>query len=202
MITAKLDNKLVLELRNKTGAGFLDCQKALQETSGDVAQAVELLRKKGIATASSKLGRATKEGAVTSYIHHGSRLGVLLEVNCETDFVARTQDFQDLAKELCMQIAASNPHWVSKEEVPKEVLDKEREIYVSQAQASGKPPQAVEKMVEGKVSKFLSEVCLLEQVSIRDTSGKTKVKDLVAQTSTKTGENITVRRFSRFQIGE
>ncbi len=199
---AVLDNKLVLDLRNKTGAGFLDCQKALKETAGDLNQAVELIRKKGLASAAARVGRTTKDGLVANYIHHGGKIGVLLEINCETDFVAKTQEFQDLAKELAMQVAATSPKWARKEDVPEAIVNKEKEIYASQAQATGKPQQAIEKMAEGKLSKFFTEVCLLEQNSVRDTSGKTKVKDLIAQVSAKVGENLSVRRFVRYQVGE
>lgn len=202
MATINLDHQLVLDLRAKTGAGFLDCQKVLRETNGDLTKAVEILRKKGLATAASKMGRVTKEGVIYAYIHHGGKIGVMIELNCETDFVARTEDFQNLAKELAMQVAAANPRWVRKEDVPGDIVTKEKEIYAEQAKASGKPPQAIEKMLEGKLQKFYSETCLVEQASVRDTSGKTKVSDTVAQVSAKVGENIIVRRFSRFQVGE
>lgn len=200
--SVKLDHQLVLDLRNKTGAGFLDCQKALRETNGDLTKAVEALRKKGLATAASKMGRVTKEGVIQAYIHHGGKIGVMIELNCETDFVARTEDFQSLAKELAMQVAAANPRWVRREDVPAEIIAKEKEIYAEQAKASGKPPQAIEKMLEGKLQKFYSETCLLDQASVRDTSGNTRVSDLVAQISAKVGENVSVRRFTRYQVGE
>ncbi len=193
----------VKELREKTGAGFMDCKKALAEVSGDLEQAVRWLREKGLAAAAKKAGRMTSEGLVGTYLHAGGRIGVLVEVNCETDFVAKTPDFQNLVKELAMQVAAASPalpRYVRREDVPAEVVEQEREIYRAQAQSSGKPEKVIEKIAEGKVDKFLSDVCLLEQPFIRDPE-KT-VKDVVSEAIAKLGENINVRRFARFQLGE
>ena len=193
----------VKELREKTGAGFMDCKKALAEVSGNLEQAVRWLREKGLAAAAKKAGRATSEGLVGTYLHAGGRIGVLVEVNCETDFVAKTPDFQNLVKELAMQVAAASPalpRYVRREDVPAEVVEQEREIYRVQAKTSGKPEKLVEKIAEGKVDKFLSDVCLLEQPFIRDPE-KT-VKDVVSEAIAKLGENINVRRFARFQLGE
>jgi elongation factor Ts len=193
----------VKELREKTGAGFMDCKKALAEASGDLEQAVRWLREKGLAAAAKKAGRATSEGLVGTYLHAGGRIGVLVEVNCETDFVAKTPDFQALVKELAMQVAAASPalpRYIRREEVPAEVVEQEREIYRAQAKSSGKPEKVIEKIADGKVDKFLSDVCLLEQPFIRDPE-KT-VKDVVSEAIAKLGENINVRRFARFQLGE
>ena len=195
--------ELVKELRDKTGAGFMDCKKALAEASGDVDQAVRWLREKGLAAAAKKAGRATTEGLVDSYLHAGGRIGVLVEVNCETDFVAKTPDFQRLVKDLAMQVAAASPalpRYVRREEVPAEVIEQEREIYRAQAKGSGKPEKVIEKIVEGKIDKFLADVCLLDQPFIRDPE-KT-VKEVVSEAIAKLGENINVRRFARFQLGE
>jgi elongation factor Ts len=193
----------VKELREKTGAGFMDCKKALAEASGDLEQAVRWLREKGLAAAAKKAGRATSEGMVGTYLHAGGRIGVLVEVNCETDFVAKTPDFQNLVKELAMQVAAASPalpRYIRREEVPADVVEQEREIYRAQAKSSGKPEKVIEKIADGKVDKFLSDVCLLEQPFIRDPE-KT-VKDVVSEAIAKLGENINVRRFARFQLGE
>jgi len=193
----------VKELREKTGAGFMDCKKALAEAGGDLDQAVRWLREKGLAAAAKKAGRVTSEGLIGSYLHAGGRIGVLVEVNCETDFVAKTPDFQGLVKELAMQVAAASPalpRYVRREEVPADVIDLEREIYRAQAKSSGKPDKVIDKIVDGKVDKFLSDICLLEQPFIRDPE-KT-VKDIVSAAIAKLGENINVRRFARFQLGE
>jgi elongation factor Ts len=193
----------VKELREKTGAGFMDCKKALAEAGGDLDQAVRWLREKGLAAAAKKAGRVTSEGLIGSYLHAGGRIGVLVEVNCETDFVAKTPDFQGLVKELAMQVAAASPalpRYVRREEVPADVIDQEREIYRAQAKSSGKPDKVIEKIVDGKIDKFLSDICLLEQPFIRDPE-KT-VKDIVSAAIAKLGENINVRRFARFQLGE
>jgi len=193
----------VKELREKTGAGFMDCKKALAEAAGDLDQAVRWLREKGLAAAAKKAGRATSEGSIGTYLHAGGRIGVLVEVNCETDFVAKTPDFQTLVKELAMQVAAASPalpRYVRREEVPAEVIEAEREIYRAQARSSGKPDKVIEKIVDGKIDKFLSDICLLEQPFIRDPE-KT-VKDMVSEAIAKLGENIHVRRFARFQLGE
>jgi len=191
---------LVKELREKTGAGMMDCKRALTETSGDFEKAIEYLRKKGIASAAKKAGRLTKEGAVTSYIHGEGKVGVLLEVNCETDFVARTEQFRQLVKDVAMHIAAANPQWVRPEEIPGDVLAKEKEIAVAQMQASGKPAAVLEKIAEGKIKKFYEDHCLLHQVFVKD-SNKT-VEQLLKETIATLGENISVRRFSRYVLGE
>ncbi|MFN3396751.1 MAG: translation elongation factor Ts [Thermodesulfovibrionales bacterium] len=190
---------MVKELREKTGAGMMECKKALQESNGDFEKAVTVLRQKGLASASKKAGRTASEGLVSSYIHM-DRIGVLVEVNCETDFVARTEDFRNLVKDIAMHIAAANPVYISREQVPQETIEKEKEIY--RAQISGKPPQVVEKIIEGKLEKFYNDTCLLDQVFIKDPEQKMKVKDLITEKIAKLGENIVVRRFARFQLGE
>ncbi len=190
----------VKELREKTGAGMMDCKKALLETNGDFEQAVDFLRKKGIASASKKAGRATNEGAVGSYIHGEGRVGVLIEVNCETDFVARTEQFRSFVKDLSMHIAAASPQWVKTDEVPEDVIKKEKEIAVEQMRAEGKPENVLEKIAEGKMRKFFEEHCLLEQSFVKDPDKK--IIDLVKEVMATLGENITVRRFSRFALGE
>ncbi|MCI0513468.1 translation elongation factor Ts [candidate division KSB1 bacterium] len=190
---------LVKELREKTGAGMMDCKKALQETGGDTEKAIEWLRKKGIAKAEKRAGRATKEGLITAYIHPGSRLGVLVEVNCETDFVAKTDEFAEFAKNIAMQVAAANPGYVVREEVPQALLDKEIEVYKTQAMNQNKPANVAEKIALGKLDKFYQEVCLTDQVYIKDPN-KT-IHDLLAELIAKTGENIVIRRFTRFQLG-
>jgi elongation factor Ts len=192
----------VKELRDRTGAGVMDCKEALQASAGDLEAAVEYLRKKGVAGAAKRASRETKEGVVGSYIHAGAKLGVLVEVDCETDFVARTDGFQTLVKDLAMQVAASNPTYVSREDVPATVLDKEREIYREQMADQKKPPQVIDKIVEGKLEKFFTEQCLLEQTFIKDPAGKQKVKDVVDEVNAKTRERVVVRRFARFQVGE
>jgi len=194
--------QLVKELRDRTGAGVMDCKEALNASGDNLDTAVEYLRKKGIASAAKKAHREAKEGVVGSYIHAGSKLGVMVEVNCESDFVARTDAFQDLVKDLAMQVAASNPSYVAREDVPGEVLEKEREIYRGQMADQKKPPQVIDKIIEGKLEKFFSESCLLEQPFIKDAQGKTMVRDLVATATAKTGERIVVKRFARFQVGE
>ena len=194
--------QLVKELRDRTGAGVMDCKEALQAAGDDLDSAVEYLRKKGIASAAKKAHREAKEGVIGSYIHAGAKLGVLVEVNCESDFVARTDAFQELVKDLAMQVAAASPVYVAREDVPGEVLEKEREIYREQMADQKKPAQVIDKIVEGKLEKFFTESCLLEQPFIKDATGKTKVKDLVATTTAKTGERVVVKRFARFQVGE
>ncbi len=193
--------QLVKELRDLTSAGVMDCKEALNATGDNLEAAVEYLRKKGIASAAKKAHREAKEGVVGSYIHAGAKLGVLVELNCESDFVARTDAFQELVKDLGMQVAAANPTYVAREDVPGEVLEKEREIYREQMAKEKKPPQVIDKIVEGKLEKFFADACLLEQPFIKDASGKTRVKELVATTTAKTGERIVVKRFARFQIG-
>ena len=192
----------VRELRDKTGAGVMDCKEALAASGEDLDKAVEFLRKKGLAAASQRAHREARDGVVSAYIHAGSKLGVLVEVNSETDFVARTEQFQELAKSLAMQVAATNPRWVSRDQVPADVLDREREIYRQQMADQKKPPQVLDRIIEGKLAKFYEESCLVDQAFIRDASGKMRVGDLVAQVSAQTGEKIAVRRFVRFQVGE
>jgi len=190
----------VKDLREKTGAGFMDCKAALRESSGDFDGAVRYLRERGLAAAAKKAGRATAEGSIGSYIHAGGKIGVLIEVNCETDFVARTDDFQQFVRSLAMQVAAARPLYVSRDEIPASELTREREIYTAQAAQSGKPAQVVAKMVEGKLDKYAAEVCLLDQDYVKE-PGK-PVRQVVADAISKLGENITVRRFVRFQLGE
>ena len=190
----------VKQLREKTGAGMMECKSALTEAGGDQEKAVDLLRKKGLASAAKRAGRATSNGVVGSYIHLGGKVGVLVEVNCETDFVARTDDFQTLVKELALHIAAADPRYVRRDEVPADVLEKEKEIYRAQFADSGKPPAVVEKIVEGKLGSFYSQIVLIDQPSVRDPN--VTVSQLIAQASAKTGENITVSRFARFKVGE
>jgi elongation factor Ts len=190
----------VKALRDKTGAGMMECKAALQESGGDQEKAVDYLRKKGLASAAKRAGRATTNGVVGSYIHMGGKVGVLVEVNCETDFVARTDDFQTLVKELALHIAAADPRYARREEVPADVLEKEKETYRAQFADSGKPTQVVEKIVEGKLGAFYSQVVLVDQPSVRDPN--VTVAQLIAQASAKTGENITVSRFARFKVGE
>ncbi|HZS32366.1 MAG TPA: translation elongation factor Ts [Methylomirabilota bacterium] len=192
----------VRELRDKTGAGVMDCKEALAASGDDLERAVDYLRKKGVAAASKRAHREARDGVVASYIHAGSKLGVLIEVNCETDFVARTEQFQELVKGLAMQVAAAAPQWVAREQVPADVIEREKEIYRQQMAEQRKPPAVLEKIIEGKLGKFYEETCLLDQPFIRDASGKTRVADVVAQVSAQTGEKIAVRRFVRFQVGE
>jgi elongation factor Ts len=192
----------VRELRERTGAGVMDCKAALEAAKGDMQGAVEHLRKKGLADAAKKAHREAKDGVVASYIHPGGKIGVLVEINCETDFVARTDDFQQLVKDVAMQVAAANPSFVSREDVPGSVVEKERDIYRQQMADQKKPPQVIDKIIEGKLEKFYAESCLMEQPFIRDASGKTRLKDLVDQATAKMGERIVVKRFARFQVGE
>jgi len=194
--------QLVKELRDLTGAGVMDCKEALQSTSGDLQGAVEYLRKKGLAQAAKRAHRDAREGLVGTYVHSGAKLGVLIEVNCETDFVARTEAFQGLLKDLGMQVAAANPAYVAREDVPGEVIEKEREIYRGQLADQKKPAQVIDKIIEGKLEKFYAESCLMEQPFIRDPSGKTRLRDMVDQATSKMGERIVVKRFARFQVGE
>ena len=195
------DAKTVMELRERTGAGVMDCKSALQASDGNLDAAVEFLRKKGLADAKKRESRDAKDGLVHAYIHAGSKLGVLIEVNCETDFVAKTDAFQGLVRDLAMQVAAASPAFVSREDVPATVLEKEREIYRGQMADQKKPPQVIDKIVEGKLEKFFSEQCLLEQPFIKDATGKTRIKDLVDQVNAATKEKVLVKRFARFQVG-
>ena len=194
--------QLVKELRDRTGAGVMDCKEALQEARGSLEAAIAYLRKKGLAQAAKRAHRDAKEGVVGAYIHPGAKLGVLVEVNCETDFVAKTDAFQELIKDLAMQIAAANPAYIAREDVPAAVVEREREVYRAQLADQKKPPQIVDKIVEGKLEKFFGEQCLLEQPFIKDASGKTRVRDLVDAVNAKTGERVVVKRFARFQVGE
>ena len=191
---------LIQDLRAKTGVGIMDCKTALNECNGDINKAVEYLRKKGIATAKSRGTRTTSQGQVQSYIHAGGKIGVLVEANCETDFAAKTQDFTDFVRDIAIQIAATSPLAIDRERVPEEVVEKEKEIYASQAGAAGKPEKIVEKIVEGKLKKFFSDVCLLEQPFVKDPD--ITVQGLLDEIMAKTGENIVIRRFVRFQLGE
>jgi len=190
----------VKELRERTGAGVVDCQKALAQTDGDVEKAIVFLREKGLAAAAKRAGRTAAQGLVNAYIHGGGKIGVLVEVNCETDFVARTEEFQRLVKDIAMQVAAANPRYVRREEVADAERERERAIYRAQTEQSGKPAAVIDRIVEGKLEKFYSEACLLEQPFIRDPN-KT-IDQLVKDAVARTGENIVVRRFARFQIGE
>ncbi len=198
--TPKIDAKLVKELREKSGAPMGDCLKALQEANGDMENAFVVLRKRGMASAAKKASRTTNEGAVGTYIHAGGKIGVLLELNCESDFVARTEDFQELLKDISMHIAAVDPRYVSKDDVTPADIDREKEIYRAQAASSGKPANIIERMLEGKMSKFYEEVCLLEQPFIKEQS--LSIQQLIAQKVAKLGENISVRRFARFKVGD
>jgi len=195
-----IDAKVVKALRERTGAGMMDCKKALLETDGDLEKAVDHLRKTGIAKAEKKGQRTTKEGLIFSYIHHGGKLGVLLEINCETDFVAKTEGFNELAQNLSMQIAATNPASISRDDMDPAVLEIEKTIFTDQAKESGKPDNIVEKMVEGRIEKFFAESCLLEQQYIKDSDRK--ISDLLTEAVSTLGENIVVNRFVRFAIGE
>ena len=198
--TVNISAAQVKELREKTGAPMMDCKQALTEAKGDLENAVVLLRKRGIAVAAKKAARATSEGSVTSYIHAGGTIGVLLEVNCESDFVARTEDFRELVHDIAMHIAASDPRFIRKEDVTAEAFEREKDIYRTQAKATGKPANVVEKIVEGKMGKFYEEVCLYEQPFIKDQT--VTVSQLIAAKIGKLGENISVRRFARFKVGD
>jgi elongation factor Ts len=191
---------MVKDLREKTGAGMMDCKKALAETGGDFQKAIDSLRQKGLATAAKRAGKVASEGVIGSYVHAGAKIGVMIEVNCETDFVAKTDDFLGFAKDLSMHVAAINPTYIQREDIPADVLEKEREIYRVQARSTGKPEKVIEKIVEGKLEKFYSEVCLLEQPFVKDPD--LSVKDLLNGLIAKMGEKIEIRRFCRFQVGE
>ena len=195
-----IDAKTVKQLREKTGAGMMDCKNALTESNGNLDDAIDFLRKSGVAKAEKKGTRETKEGLVYSYIHAGGRLGVMIEVNCETDFVAKTDGFVELAHNLAMQIAATNPIALDKDSVSDDIISKEKEIYAEQAKSSGKPDNIVEKMVEGRLSKFFQENCLMEQAYIKDS--EKKINDLMTETIATLGENITISRYTRFAVGE
>jgi elongation factor Ts len=199
-MTATITAKDVAALRERTGAGMMDCKKALEETSGNLDKAVELLRSKGAAKADKRAGRQTKEGMIANYIHHNGKIAVLVELNCETDFVARTDDFQQLGKSIAEHIAAAAPIAVDKDQVPQDKIDSERRIFVEQVKADGKPEHMIDKIVEGKIQAFYKDVALLHQAWVRDP--KKTIGDLVKETSAKTGENVQVRRFVRYQLGE
>ena len=199
-MTLTIDANTVKQLRDKTGAGMMDCKNALKESNGDLDGAIDYLRKSGAAKAEKKGSRATKEGLVYSYIHAGGRLGVMIEVNCETDFVAKTDGFVELAHNLAMQIAATNPISLDKKSVPDDIIAKEKEIYTEQAKSSEKPDNIIEKMVEGRLSKFFQENCLMEQAYIKDSDKK--ISDLLTETIATLGENITISKFTRFAVGE
>ena len=199
-VSEKIGAALVKELREKSGAPMGDCLKALQECKGDIEGAFVALRKRGMASAQKKAARSTNEGAVGNYIHAGGKIGVMVELNCESDFVARTDDFQDLLKDIAMHIAASDPRYVRSEDVTVEDMEREKEIYRAQAAATGKPPAVVERILDGKMAKFYEEVCLLEQPFIKDQG--VSIKELIATKVGKLGENITVRRFARFKVGD
>ncbi|MBE9546739.1 MAG: translation elongation factor Ts, partial [Proteobacteria bacterium] len=188
------------ELRVKTGTGMMDCKKALTESNGDFEKAIEYLRKKGMSAAAKRSSKAAKEGTVASYIHMGGKIGVMVEVNCETDFVAKTDDFQALAKDIAMHVAASNPLYLKPEDVPDKVLEKERDIYRDQALAEGKPEKIIDRIISGKLKKYFEDVCLLEQKFVKDTD--ISVETLISNMIAKSGENIVLKRFARFQLGE
>lgn len=191
---------VVKELREKTGAGMMDCKKALVECNGDLDAAAKYLREKGIADASKRSGRATKEGVVFSYIHPGNKIGTLVEINCETDFVARNEQFQNMAKDIAMHIAASNPQYVTRDQVPDTVVNAEKEILINQARNSGKPDKVIEQMVSGRIDKFYGQICLMEQPFIKEMNQT--VEEYLKEIISKTGENIQIRRFTRYQLGE
>lgn len=197
---SEISATLVKQLREKTGAGMMDCKKALSECDGDMDKAVDFLRKKGLATAQKRAGRAMTEGTIHSYIHMGGKLGVLVEVNCETDFVARNDEFKEFAKNIAMHIAASNPLGIRPEDVPEDIVNKEREIYQAQVAEMGKPANVIEKIVEGKLNKFFRDNCLLNQAYVRNPD--ITISDLLNDIIAKIGENITIKRFVRYQIGE
>ncbi len=191
--------QMVKELRERTNAGMMDCKKALQECNGDMDKAVDWLRRKGLAVAAKRAGRATTEGAVQCYIHAGNKIGVLVEVNCETDFVAKTDQFVDFVRDIALHIAATNPVAIRREEVPQDLVEKEKEIYANQAKESGKPEHIIEKIVEGRLEKFFKEVCLMEQPFVKNPD--LTIQDMLNELMAKTGENITIRRFARYQVG-
>ncbi|MCP4705599.1 MAG: translation elongation factor Ts [candidate division Zixibacteria bacterium] len=192
--------KTVKELRDKTGAGMMDCKKALNETDGDIEKAITYLREKGISKAAKRAGRETAEGIIYSYIHPGSKLGVMIEIDCETDFVARNEEFQGFAKDIAMQIAASNPIAISREDIDKELIEKERDIYRQLALNEGKPEKIIDKIVDGKIEKYFAESCLLEQPFVKD-SDRT-MQDILTELIAKIGENVTIKRFARFMLGQ
>ena len=198
---AEITAQMIKDLRERTGAGMADCKKSLTETAGDMEKAIEYLRKKGIASAAKKATRIASEGMIVNY-QHGNRIGVLVEVNCETDFVARNPDFVTFAKEVAMQVAAMNPSYVSRDEIPPPILDKERAIRLEQAKQSGKPDAVIPKIVDGQIAKWAKEICLLDQTWVKDPEGKKDIRSLLTDLIAKTGENVRVRRFVRYEVGE
>ena len=200
MATTAITADQVKQLREKTGAGMMECKAALAEANGNMEEAITILRKRGLAQAAKRAGRTTAQGLISSYIHMGGKIGVLVEVNCESDFVARTEDFQNLAKEVAMHIAAADPKWVRREDVPAEAIEKEKSIYRAQMENTGKPAQVLDKIIEGKLGSFYSQFVLLDQPSIRDNN--VAISQLIAQASAKTGENIQINRFVSFRVGE
>jgi len=200
MATTAITADQVKQLRDKTGAGMMECKAALGDANGNMEEAITILRKRGLAQAAKRAGRATAQGLIGSYIHMGGKIGVLVEVNCESDFVARTEDFQNLVKEVAMHIAAADPKWVRREDVPAEALEKEKSIYRAQMENTGKPAHVLDKIIEGKLGSFFSQFVLLDQPSIRDNN--VSISQLIAQASAKTGENIQVNRFVRFRVGD
>lgn len=197
----EISAKAVMDLRQTTGAGMMDCKKALQQTNGDFEKAVDILREKGMAAAQKRAGRATSNGYIAVYVHQGSKLAAMVEVNCETDFVARNEQFREFANNLAMHIAAANPLAINEDELDKEIIEKEREIYRNQALNEGKKPDFVEKIVDGRIKKYYKEVCLLDQIYVRDEERKTTIQDLLTQLIGVIGENIVIGRFARFQVG-
>ncbi len=197
---ATISAEAVKDLREKTGAGMMECKKALVETSGDFEKAIDILRQKGLATAAKKSGRTASEGLIGSYIHMNDKIGVMIEVNCETDFVARTDDFRTLVRDIAMHIAAANPTYLGREDIPHDVIEREKEIY--RGQVTGKPAQVMEKIVEGKLEKFCTETCLVDQIFVKDPDQKKKIKEVITDAIAKLGENIVIRRFTRYQLGE
>lgn len=194
--------KMVSELREKTACGMMECKKALMENNGDMEKAMDFLRKKGLATAKAKADRAAKEGMVCSYVHPGSKIAVLVELNCETDFVARTAEFQEMSKDIAMHIAAMNPLYLKREEVPAEIIEKEKEVYRAQLAEQKKPANVIEKILEGKLEKYYEENCLLDQIFVKDETKKKKVNDIVIEKVASIKENISIRRFVRFELGK
>jgi elongation factor Ts len=200
MATTAITADQVKQLRDKTGAGMMECKAALADANGNMEEAITVLRKRGLAQAAKRAGRATAQGTIGSYIHMGGKIGVLVEVNCESDFVARTEDFQNLVKEVAMHIAAADPRWVKREDVPADAIEKEKSIYRAQMENTGKPASVLDKIIEGKLGSFYSQFVLLDQPSIRDNN--VSISQLIAQASAKTGENIQVTRFVRFRVGD
>lgn len=197
---AEISTEIIVQLREKTGCGMMDCKKALVETKGNMDAAVDYLRQKGLAAVAKRAERTAAQGIVESYIHTGGKIGVLLEVNCETDFVAKNDDFKKFAKDVAMQIAAANPQFITRDEVPEGLLEHEKEVLMEQAKQEGKPEKAMEKILQGRIEKFYEEICLMDQAFIKDP--KVKIKDLLGGLSAKIGENLVVRRFIRYQLGE